>query len=263
MRETIACITTEGELYLYNIPMMLKSTLEAMKLRMGSGDPLEKIQTVLDMRERMPFEVKVSPKQLGVREPFNIITPDVIDSMKDLIMLRDNRVHYQGQSNFDLLNLRVFLKKNKGFPDKYRSVIWTYLLDLPQNFVLYNDYIQKGLNKKIEENFSDKFPLKSKKLSQKMIRVLSVLSNYCPLFGDLELVPSLVFPLVKLFSKDECLGLEVSLSFFLHWGQHLFEDYPNPPASVMIFVRILSLMGFQNFNIFRKKFLKKFFDFIY
>jgi hypothetical protein len=90
-------------------------------------------------------------------------------------------------------------------------------MSLPSNFIQYNSYIQKGINKHLE-NFEEHFPLKSEKLTSKMVRVMSVLSNISPIFSDLHIVPGMVFPFVKLFSKDECLGMEMALSFFMHWG---------------------------------------------
>ena len=113
------------------------------------------------------------------------------------------------------------------------------MLSLPSNFIQYNSYIQKGINQNLE-NFDEVFPLKSGKLASKMIRVMSVLSNISPVLSDLQIVPGMVFPFVKLFSKDECLGMEMALSFFMHWGQHLFEDYPQPSARAVSFVSLLS-----------------------
>lgn len=69
-----------------------------------------------------------------------------------------------------------------------------------------------------------------------MKRVLSILAHYSPIFGDLNRVPGLVFPFVKLFQSDECLALEVVISFFLNWGQLIFEDFPQAPTRAARFV---------------------------
>lgn len=44
---------------------------------------------------------------------------------------------------------------------------------------------------------------------------MSALSHYCPVFSEMEHVPSIVFPFVKLFAVDEVLTFEIVLSFLI------------------------------------------------
>ena len=119
------------------------------------------------------------------------------------------------------------------FPDKYRSTIWRFLLNLPDNAINFNDYIRMGTYNSFE-NFAEKFPLGSDKLCTRMVRILSVFGHYSPVFGDTSFIPISIFPFVSLFDHDELTAFEVGLTFFKHWGQHFFKYYPNPPAEIVI-----------------------------
>lgn len=153
----------------------------------------------------------------------------MIDEKK---VLRDNWVPAANHPNFTNQSLRVFLKKNSVFPDKFRSVIWTYLLNLPKNALSYDNYIKKGIHKEYE-NIEEIFPLKNTQLTKKLGRVLSSLAHYSPIFADKQIVPFISFPFIKLFSTDECLSFEFIITFFLHWGQHMFENYPQPSTTML------------------------------
>lgn len=48
-----------------------------------------------------------------------------------------------------------------------------------------------------------------------MQRILSALSHYCPVFGEIKHLAALIFPFVKLFGIDEVVCFEIILSFFL------------------------------------------------
>lgn len=43
--------------------------------------------------------------------------------------------------------------------------------------------------------------------------MVSALAYYCPLFGELDYLPAIVFPFVKLFSADDISCFEIILSF--------------------------------------------------
>lgn len=83
------------------------------------------------------------------------------------------------------------------------------------------------------KNLKSCYPIDSNKLYSKMQRILSALAHYCPVFSEIDYIPALVFPFVKMFGVDEVLCFEVILSFFMQWGQHLFEFFPNPPVNML------------------------------
>ena len=93
MRETILCLSSEGKLHVYNIPQMLNHSLEIIKLRLKRGEDLSTVQTLLELVDRLPFEVKVKSKQLKNTEPFELVTDSTeSDTMKGLKMIRVNQI---------------------------------------------------------------------------------------------------------------------------------------------------------------------------
>jgi hypothetical protein len=155
----------------------------------------------------------------------------------DLVqLLRENWLTGDDNPNFSLKGLRHFLKKNNSYPDKYRGVIWSYLLALPKNYLAFDNYVKKGAHKEFQD-LAAIFPLKNADLMKKLSRVLSSLAHYSPIFTDKLYVPYLIFPFVKLFSNEECIAFEVILSFLLHWGQLFFENYPQPSNTLVSYVR--------------------------
>lgn len=146
---------------------MLSHSLEIIKLRLKRGEDLSAVQTLLELVDRVPFEVKVKPTQLKNAEPFDLISDlSDLDAMKGLKIIRVNSIAGKNSvsavnqnfelagnngSLFDLNQLRTFLAKySNQYPDEYRSQIWIYLMSLPSNFIQYNSYIQKGVNKHLE-----------------------------------------------------------------------------------------------------------------
>ena len=46
----------------------------------------------------------------------------------------------------------------------------------------------------------------------------------------------MIFPFVKIIPRNDILCFEVILSFLVHWCQHFFEYYPNPPIDLLLCV---------------------------
>jgi hypothetical protein len=66
------------------------------------------------------------------------------------------------------------------------------------------------------------------------------LAYWSPIFEDLDYLPSLVFPFVKLFQNDLFSGLEILITILsnlilmlANWCQKWWEYYPNPPIEVL------------------------------
>ena len=127
--------------------------------------------------------------------------------------------------------LTKYLKKLKAFPEKHRSLIWRFLLELPLNNEAYDNLCRKGVHKAFH-NLQRNYPLTNNKLVIKMQRILSSLAHYSPVFVEVKFLPDFIFPFVKLFENEELVCFEVLLSFFLQWGQNLFESHPAPPFNV-------------------------------
>lgn len=73
MRETILCLSTEGRLHVYSIPKMLTHSLDTIKMRLKRGEDVSSVQNMLELIERVPFNLKVKPTQLAKTQPFENI----------------------------------------------------------------------------------------------------------------------------------------------------------------------------------------------
>jgi len=136
------------------------------------------------------------------------------------------------KTNMNKPQLAKFFAKYGIFPDKHRALIWRFLLDLPLNIEAYENLVALGTHSAYA-NLQKNYPIKSTKLFNKLQRMLSCLAHYSPIFSEVEYLPGFIFPFVKLFAHDECLCFEIILTFFLHWGQHFFEFFPNPPLTII------------------------------
>jgi Rab-GTPase-TBC domain len=135
-------------------------------------------------------------------------------------------------SLFNKTKLRRFLNHYGTFPDKYRHLIWRYLLQLPENRAGYEALLDQGLHPSYSD-FRTKYPLKSDRAAKSMEKILSCLAYWSPIFEDLEYLPSLVYPFVKLFCNDLFSCLEVVMTILMNWCQKWWEYYPNPPVEAL------------------------------
>ena len=196
------------------------------------GDSIHRVQTLLGI---VQTEAYVPPSKAELMKKEKVELEKEYNIIDDRKLLRENWVPQSGHQNFNLKALRSFLKKNSVFPDQYRAIIWTYLLSLPKNVLAYDNYLKKGAHKDLAK-YEKTFPLKNEVLAKKLGRVLSSLSHYCGLFSDQNILPFVTFPFVKLFNHDECLAFEVVITFLMHWGQHLFENFPHPSSTMINYV---------------------------
>ncbi|KAJ3273343.1 TBC1 domain member 31 [Terramyces sp. JEL0728] len=144
----------------------------------------------------------------------------------------------ESKENISLFNrakLRGFLHHYGTYPDQYRHMIWRFLLKLPENRQAYESLLKQGTHPAYR-NFRVKYPLKSDRLARSMERILSCLAYWSPIFEDLDYLPSLVFPFVKLFWNDLFSCLEVVMTIAINWCQKWWEYYPNPPIEILEFV---------------------------
>ncbi|KAI8894406.1 WD40-repeat-containing domain protein [Globomyces pollinis-pini] len=133
---------------------------------------------------------------------------------------------------FNRTKLRRFLHHYGSYPDHYRPLIWRFLLKLPENRGGYESLLNQGTHPSFK-NFRKKYPLKSDRAAKSMERILSCLAFWSPIFEDLDYLPSLVFPFVKLFWNDLFSCLETVMTILMNWCQKWWEYYPNPPLEIL------------------------------
>ncbi|XP_028985560.1 TBC1 domain family member 31 [Betta splendens] len=124
------------------------------------------------------------------------------------------------------------LKAFGEYPAKYRMFVWRSLLYLPENHAAYSSLTDKGLHSAFI-TLHDKYPIKSHKLQRGLQRVLSALAHWAAIFGEVEYLPLMAFPFVKLFQNNPMLCFEVVATVIVNWCQHWFEYFPNPPLNIL------------------------------
>ena len=87
------------------------------------------------------------------------------------------------------------------YPAKYRKYIWRQLLRLPENFEAYNSLLAKGTHSAYAR-LHERFPLRSRKILRIFQRNLSALAYWAPIFGELEYLPELAFPIIKYYENS-------------------------------------------------------------
>ncbi|XP_030606506.1 TBC1 domain family member 31 [Archocentrus centrarchus] len=128
--------------------------------------------------------------------------------------------------------LMALLKAFGEYPAKYRMFVWRSLLCLPENHAAYSSLTDKGLHSAFL-TLHVKYPIKSHKLQRGLQRVLSALAHWAAIFGEVEYLPLIAFPFVKLFQNNPMLCFEVVANVIVNWCQHWFEYFPNPPLNIL------------------------------
>ena len=87
----------------------------------------------------------------------------------------------------------------------------------------------------------------------KLVRILSALAYWCPLFGEISYLPELVYPFVQLIKNDDMVCFETILCFLMQHCQLWFEHYPSDPihllkTSVEVIIRKESPELFNHFE---------------
>ena len=118
----------------------------------------------------------------------------------------------QSMLKFDKLS--NILNSFGEYPDKYRTLIWRFLLSLPLNKTALESYLKRGIHPAFK-NLDQRFSVKSTHLYNKLLRILSALAHWCPIFAEVSYLPHIVFPFVQKIQNDDLVLFEVLVSFFM------------------------------------------------
>eukprot|EP00466_Bigelowiella_natans_P010277 jgi/Bigna1/86613/estExt_fgenesh1_pg.C_120078 len=130
--------------------------------------------------------------------------------------------------------LRQLLLALGEFPKKYRFLIWRFLLKTPNNMECYASLTNRGVHAAYRD-LHNKYPISNSRLFRRLENCLSCLAHWTPLFGEVEFLPTLVFPFVNLMGGQASAleTMEVVMSFLHNWAREWFEYFPNPPVSLL------------------------------
>lgn len=140
------------------------------------------------------------------------------------------------------------------FPVRYRRFIWRQILRLPENFDDYHALLAKGTHNAYKL-LHQEYPLKSRKSLRIFQRNLSALAHWAPIFGELDYLPRLAFPIIKYFENAPIVSFEIIATVVTNWCQQWFDFFPNPPINVLNMVE--NLLAHHDSVLYRHLYLSK------
>ncbi|XP_034104498.1 TBC1 domain family member 31 isoform X3 [Drosophila albomicans] len=146
--------------------------------------------------------------------------------------------HVSGPMNQELRQLlkrdrlEAMLREFGCYPEKYRFIIWSSLLQLPCNGVQYQALLKLGEPPIVKRNARG-LRIKGDAQRRGVIRAWSCLAHWCKVFGYAEFMPHLVFPFVKHLLKNGLVVFELMATLLLNHLQLCFEFYPLPPENYL------------------------------
>ncbi|TPX37151.1 hypothetical protein SmJEL517_g01058 [Synchytrium microbalum] len=178
--------------------------------------------------------VDTSPELQGPVEQEEPITTKQVPS---IVATRPKTFHelVESREESNTLNkgrLRKFLDHYGVYPERYRTLIWRFLLKLPENREAFDVLMSRGIHPAVKD-FRKRFPLKSDRLAKTMERILSGLAYWSPLFESLDYLAPLVFPFAYLMVNDTFMCFEAVMTILINWCQKWWEYYPNPPVELL------------------------------
>lgn len=110
---------------------------------------------------------------------------------------------------------------------------WKYLLELPLNKETFANFVRRGVHPAYK-NLHQLYPIAQHKLYNKLVRTLSAIGYWSPIFLDVEYMPSLVFPFIKVIPNDDLLVFEIIMSLVVQYMQNWFEAFPSDPINPLM-----------------------------
>nr|CAD7432689.1 unnamed protein product [Timema monikensis] len=145
------------------------------------------------------------------------------------------QVDKQIKEELTLERLRPILKQFCEYPESYRPLIWRTILEVPRNQAAFVGLVNRGVHPSYQLLDKD-YPMENRPLIKNLKRVLSCLSHWSTLFGQVKYLPAFVFPFVKVLQNDPLACFEVVLTIIVNWCQFWFEYFPFPPINILAMV---------------------------
>ena len=136
------------------------------------------------------------------------------------------------EKQLNVQRIQALLKSRGCLPKKYRTLIWRFLLQLPENQDSFTALLGKGIHPAYID-LPARYPLRDSRVLRKLQLVLSALAYWSPMCGELEYLPSTVFPFVRVFEADDLGAFEISMSVLLHWEREFLCTFPHPPIPLL------------------------------
>ncbi len=130
--------------------------------------------------------------------------------------------------------LREFLAAFGEYPERYRGLIWQFLLKLPNNSNDYDRLAALGVHHKYDR-FYLLYSMRTQSHYERLQMLCSILSHWAPPLGHAAYLPQLVFPFQMLFpeDKDNITVIEIMISFMMWYGFSWHIAYPDDPILII------------------------------
>ncbi|KAH8308757.1 hypothetical protein KR059_001324 [Drosophila kikkawai] len=128
--------------------------------------------------------------------------------------------------------LRGMLKEYGCYPEKYRFLIWTSLMDLPCNGSQFQALLKLG-SPLVLRNQAKKLKIRNDAQRRSVIKIWGCLAQWCKVLAHAEFMPHLIYPFVKQLPKNGLVSFEVLATLILNHFQLWFEFHPLPPANYL------------------------------
>ncbi|EDW73950.1 uncharacterized protein Dwil_GK21641 [Drosophila willistoni] len=136
--------------------------------------------------------------------------------------------------------LKAMLKEYGCYPEKYRFLIWTSLLDLPFNKTEFQGLLKLGPPLKIK-NQAKELKIRQEAHRRGVIKIWSCLSQWCKVFAYAEFMPHLIYPFVRQLPKNSLVCFELLVSLIQNHFYLWFEFHPLPPSNYLAMIDNLLL----------------------
>ncbi|KAH8376067.1 hypothetical protein KR200_001655 [Drosophila serrata] len=128
--------------------------------------------------------------------------------------------------------LRSILKEYGCYPEKYRFLIWTSLMELPCNGSQFQALLKLG-SPLVVRNKAKKLKIRNEAQKRSVIKIWSCLAQWCKVLAHADFMPHLIYPFVKQLPKNGLIAFEMLATLILNHFQLWFEFHPLPPANYL------------------------------
>ncbi|KAI3361372.1 hypothetical protein L3Q82_013551, partial [Scortum barcoo] len=221
----VVAVMDNGSINIYSVQSLTQELNKPPPSLVAVVTGGEADQDLSNLKVKVRSEVVHKPaKSSGRRPHVKTLRPPAGSTAED----KENEL----PAGLNKKRLVALLKAFGEYPAKYRMFVWRSMLCLPENHAAYGSLTNKGLHSAYL-TLNDKYPIKSHKLQRGLQRVLSALAHWAAIFGEVEYLPLVAFPFVKLFQNNPMLCFEVVATVIVNWCQHWFEYFPNPPLNIL------------------------------
>lgn len=137
------------------------------------------------------------------------------------------------EDHLNLTKLKSYLHLHSCFPSKYRSIIWRYLLRLPNNSHEFHSYFNQPIHPSFRDLYKS-YPLKSSKQYSKLQHLCSAMSYYNSKFQwdtstkHFMFLPQLMYPFQSVYGSNDIACFESVLTILFLFGYEWYQNYPQP-----------------------------------